>query len=109
MYDEENYVKPVTKLKYVDIEVCNQESLENFRKEVADAKIYEKLQTDWMIQMLTKKKLIPSFGNCQKLHIPKKAKNFNKRKHRKEVWMTNNLLTKVVKKMSCLLNGNKLP
>ena len=28
----------MTKQKYVDIEVCNQESLENFRKEIADAK-----------------------------------------------------------------------
>ena len=43
---KENYVKPVTKQKYVEIEVCNQESLENFRKEIADAKIYEKLQKD---------------------------------------------------------------
>ena len=43
---KENYVKPATKQKYVEIEVCNQESLENFRKEIADAKIYEKLQRD---------------------------------------------------------------
>ena len=43
---KENYVKPVTKQNYVEIEVCNQESLENFRKEIADAKIYEKLQKD---------------------------------------------------------------
>ena len=31
-------------------------------------------------------------------HIPKKIKKFNKRKHGKEGWMTNELLTKVVKK-----------
>ena len=41
---KENYVKPVTKQKNVEIEVCNQESLENFRKEIAVAKIYDKLR-----------------------------------------------------------------
>ena len=30
--------------------------------------------------------------------IPKKVKKFNKRKHGKEGWMTNELITKVVKK-----------
>ena len=37
-------------------------------------------------------------------HIPRTKKN-NKRKHRKEIWMTTDLLAKVVKKMSCMLNG----
>ena len=42
----ENYVKPSTKQKYIEVEVCNQESLENFRREIVDAEIYEKLQRD---------------------------------------------------------------
>ena len=43
---KENYVKTATEQKYVEIEVYVHESLEIFRKEKADAKIYEKLQKD---------------------------------------------------------------
>ena len=32
------------------------------------------------------------------LHIPKKSKKFNKRKHKKEPWMTNDLLVLINKK-----------
>ena len=39
-----NYVKPSTKQKYMEVKVCNQESLENFIREIVDADIYEKLQ-----------------------------------------------------------------
>ena len=43
------------------------------------------------------------------LHIPKKTKKFDKRKHRKDVWMTNDLLTKVVKKNELYVKWIKLP
>ena len=43
---KENYVKTATEQKYVEIEVYIHKSLDIFRKEKADAKIYEKLQTD---------------------------------------------------------------
>ena len=42
----EIYVKPLTKQKYIKVDVCNQESLENFRKEMADADIDDKLHGD---------------------------------------------------------------
>ena len=34
----------------------------------------------------------------KKAHIPRRTKKLNTRKHRKQVWMTNDLLAKVVKK-----------
>ena len=34
----------------------------------------------------------------KKAHIPRRTKKCNTRKHRKQVWMTNDLLAKVVKK-----------
>ena len=46
---------------------------------------------------------------AKKLYIPKKTKKFNKRKHRKEVWMTNDLLTKVVKKNELYVKWKKTP
>ena len=101
---KENYVKPVTKQKYVEIEVCNQESLENFRKEIADAKIYEKLQKDLSADPNTNYKMLSHLLEiAKKLHIPKKTKRFNKRKHRKE-----DLLTKVVKKNELYVKWKKI-
>ena len=94
----ENYTKPKTKQKYVEIEVCNQESLEKFKTEIAHAEIYTKLKKDLTddpninYEMLSQ---ILEMANNK--HIPKKVKKFNKRKHGKEGWMTNELLTKVVK------------
>ena len=97
---KKNYVKPVTKQKYVKIEVCNQESLTNFRKEIADAKIYEKLQKDLSADSNATYKILSHLLEiAKKLHTPKKTKKFNKRKRRKKIWMTNDLLTTMKKKL----------
>ena len=70
----ESYLKPVTKQKYVEIEVCNQESLENFRKEIADAKIYEKLQKDLSADPNANYKILSHLLEiAKKLHIPCKC------------------------------------
>ena len=39
----ENYVKPTTKQKCIEIEVFNEENVESFRKEIADLEIHNKL------------------------------------------------------------------
>ena len=107
---KENYVKPVTEQKYVEIEVCNQESLENFRKKIADAKIYKNLQIDLSADPNANYKISSHLLEIAKtLHIPKKTKKINKRNHRKDVWMTNELLTKVVKKNELYVKWIKLP
>ena len=88
------------------MKVCNQESSENLRREIVDAEIYEKLQRDLSTDPNVNYKILSSLLEMAKTtHIPKRTKKFNKRKHRKEIWMTNDLLAKVVKKMSCVLNG----
>ena len=90
--------------------MCNQDSLENFRKEIADAKIYEKLQKDLSADPIANYKILSHLLEiAKKLHIPKKIKKFNKRKHRKGVWMTNDLLTKVVKKNELYVKWIKTP
>ena len=95
----ENYIKPKTKQKYVEIEVCNQESLEKFKTEIAHAEIYTKLKKDLTDDPNTNYEMLSQILEMAKnKHIPKKVKKFNKRKHGKEGWMTNELLTKVVKK-----------
>ena len=95
----ENYIKPKTKQKYVEIEVCNQESLEKFKTEIAHAEIYTKLKKDLTDDPNTNYEMLSQILEMAKnKHIPKKVEKFNKRKHGKEGWMTNELLTKVVKK-----------
>ena len=39
----ENYVKPTTKQKYIEVEMLNVENVESFRKEIADLEIHNKL------------------------------------------------------------------
>ena len=69
----ENYVKPSTKQKYIEVEVCNQESLENFRREIVDAKIYKKLQRDLSTDPNVNYEILSSFfGNGQNNAYPKK-------------------------------------
>ena len=39
----ENYVKPTTKQKCIEVEVLNEENVESFRKEIAGLEIHSKL------------------------------------------------------------------
>ena len=39
-----SYTKLVNATKFIEVEVCNQESINKFVKEVGDANIYNKLQ-----------------------------------------------------------------
>ena len=91
--------------------MCNQESLKNFTKELADAKVYEKLRKDLSADPNANYKILSHLLEIakKKLQIPKKTKKFNKRKHRKEVWMTNDILTKVVKKNELYVKWKKTP
>ena len=41
-----NYFKPIAKQKYIDTEQCHEGSLEKFRMDIANATIYDKLDTD---------------------------------------------------------------
>ena len=73
-------------------------------------KSIKKLQKDLSADPNANYKIVSHLlENAKKLHIPKKTKKFNKRKHRKEVWMTNDLLTKVVKKNELYVKWKKLP
>ena len=73
-----NYIKPKTKQKYVEIKVCNQESLEKFETEIAHAEIYTKLKKDLTDDPNTNHEMLEMAKNK---HIPKKVKKFYRRKH----------------------------
>ena len=42
-------------------------------------------------------------------HIPRRTKKFNKRKHRKKIWITNDLLAKVVKNKEQYVKWKTIP
>ena len=80
----ENYVKPLTKQKYIKVEMCNQESLENFRREKVDGEIYEKLHRDLSTDPNVNYEILLSLLEMAKTtHITRRTKKFNKRKRRK--------------------------
>ena len=68
----EIYVKPLTKQKYIKIDVCNQASLENFRKEIADADIYDKLHGYLSTDPNVNYEMLSFFLNGQKSAYSKK-------------------------------------
>ena len=42
----ENYIKPITKQKFVEIEESSQEALARFKTEIANSEIYDKLRKE---------------------------------------------------------------
>ena len=89
----ENYVKPTTKQKYIEAEVLNEENVESFRKENADLENHNKLDDTVDRDPNYNYEIVSTLlQNAKSKHIPKQIKKFNKRRHKKERWMTDELL-----------------
>ena len=95
----ENYIKPTTNQKYIEVEVLNEENIERFRKEIADLEIHNKLDETLDRDPNYNYEIVSTLlQNAKSKHIPKRVKKFNKRRHKKERWMTDELLAQVLKK-----------
>ena len=85
--------------KYIEIEVCSQENMDQFKIEVANTDLYNKLNQDLNTDPNCNYDILSAELQAAKnLHIPRKIKKFNRRKHKKEKWMTNDLLLQIVTK-----------
>ena len=85
--------------KFIEVEVCDHESIQSFVTEISNANIYEKLQKNLNTNPNHNYEiLLKHLLNAKLKHIPKKVKNFNKRRHSKEKWMTKELLQEIVTK-----------
>ena len=85
--------------KFIEVEVCDHESIQSFVTEISNANIYDKLQKNLNTNPNHNYKiLLKHLLNAKLKHIPKKVKNFNKRRHSKEKWMTKELLQEIVTK-----------
>ena len=93
----ENYIKPTTNQKYIEVEVLNEENIERFRKEIADLEIHNKLDETLDRDPNFNYEIVSTLlQNAKSKHIPKRVKKFNKRRHKKERWMTDELLAQVL-------------
>ena len=91
---------PFTKSdNYVEIESINPRSIENFKNSIQKADIFSKLNREPNANPNDNYNILTSILTTSKNnHIPKKIKKFNKRKHKKENWMTDELLILVNRK-----------
>ena len=89
----ENYMKPVIAQKYVEVEVFNVEAIENFRNEIANLKIHDKLDKILNRDPNHNYEIVSTLLLTAKTkYITKRIKKFNNRRHKKERWMTEELL-----------------
>ena len=85
--------------KFVEVETVNQHTLTNLKMELNKENIYEKLNTNLMLDPnINCQILLSSIIDAKNKHMPNRLKKFNKRKHKKEKWMTDSLLTLVNRK-----------
>ena len=82
------------KNKFLEIECINSTTIANFQNSIHDADILSKLNTDNQADPNENYKILSSILSTLKCkHMPKKIKKFNKRKHKKQKWMTDDLLS----------------
>ena len=88
-----------SKDKFIEVESINQRTIENFRDEIINMDIYTKLD-----QNITSdpnencKILLQSLLSAKNKYMPKKLRIFNKRKDKRENWMTDELVNKINRK-----------
>ena len=85
--------------KYIEVENITPLSISNFKGAIGNSDILSKFDLEPQADPNINYNLLSSTINKDKsLHIPKKSKKFNKRKHKKEPWMTSDLLVLINKK-----------
>ena len=96
--------------KFIEVEVCSQESINKFVKEIGDANIINKLQKNLNTNPNHNYEILSKHLLSAKLkHIPKKVKKFNKCRHLKEKWMTKELLEEIVTKNKMYVEWKTTP
>ena len=85
--------------KGIEVENINPLSINNFKHAILKSNIYEKLAKNPDSDPNQNYEIFSSaLTEAKTNHIPKKTQRFNKFKHRKEKWMTSELLKLVVRK-----------
>ena len=85
--------------KYIEVENVNPKSVANFKNSQFDNNPYTDPNHNYNI-------LSSVIEKAQDVHILKKIKKINVRKHFRNPWMTNELLTLINRKKIYIVNGN---
>ena len=86
------------------------EAIENFKDEIANLEIHDKLDKTLNIDPNHNYDIVSTLLQTAKTkYIPKRIKKFNNRRHKKERWMTDELLAQVVKKNEMYVDWKTTP
>ena len=90
----ENYTTAINVHRYIEVEVCNEYFIDQFKTEIAKPNIHDKLDLSPSANQNQNYELLAEQLQIAKLtHMLKKVKRFNKCKHKRETWLNNELLT----------------
>ena len=96
---DETYQRLNNKPKYKEFEKLNETLMIEFKHEIENADLNHKLNHELSADPnLNYEILAKVLQSAKTKHIPKVTKKFNKRKHKREKWMTDELLKLVVRK-----------
>ena len=96
---DETYKKLKNKPKYIEFEKLNETSMSEFKHEIENAGLNHMLDNDLSADPNFNYEILAKVLQSAKVkHIPKVTKKFNKRKHKKEKCMTDELLKLFVRK-----------
>ena len=96
---DETYQKLKNKPKYIEFEKLNETSMNEFKHEIENAGLNHMLDNELSADPNFNYEILAKVLQSAKVkHIPKVTKKFNKRKHKREKWMTDELLKLVVRK-----------
>ena len=85
--------------KFIEVESINQRTIENFRDEIINMDIYTKLDQNTTSDPNENCQiLLQSLLSAKNKYMPKKLRKFNKRKDKRENWMTDELFNQINRK-----------
>ena len=85
--------------KFIEVENITLSSLLNVKTAIGNTDLFSHFDLNPLADPIFKYNLLSSaIDHAKTKHIPKKTRKFNKRKHIKEPWMTNNLLAHINRK-----------
>ena len=102
--------KPVTQSKHIEVEIFNEESISNFQNEIAKLEIHNELDKNPNKDPNYNYEILSTLlQNAKSKHIPKRISKFNKRRHKKQKWTTDELLAQIVIKNEMYVDWKTTP
>ena len=81
---------------FIEVENINGKTLNNFKNELISRNIYEEMNHDTHANPNENCQILTDIiSEAKNIHIPKTTRRFNKRKDKKEKWMTTALLNQI--------------